>query len=199
MASLSSVPPEVLQEILSHLLPVSATEPTSRHAFVSLSLTSRWLQSAVEGYSKHLLSRLSVRFPSPRSPFRPPYVRTYLRHASAHCLFCNRVTLSVARVFNDIRCCRACNTNWSALTLSECRTEWRLPKELLLQRCQYGEYTVWGVRTTVFLESDVMKLAREVHGDLDAWIEKRTDKWKERYRKRKGTSPTSGRPRMQRC
>ncbi|KAI5842352.1 hypothetical protein BZA05DRAFT_477502 [Tricharina praecox] len=187
MPTLDDLPREVLYEILSHLSPVSASVPSlCRHAFSALFLSSRSLHSAVESYSLHLLTKLSLAFPSsPRARLKAPYTRTYLRHAHMRCRFCDRRTRCVARVFNDVRCCRRCDTRWEGVTMTDARAEWRLGRDELLARCRWGTYMVHSVRATMLLEEDVMALARERHGDLDAWIEKRTDKWKERYRVRK--------------
>ncbi|KAF8244048.1 hypothetical protein K440DRAFT_663738 [Wilcoxina mikolae CBS 423.85] len=158
------------------------------HPFLTLSLVSTTLHSAVESHCTHLLHRLLSRFPSTAPKRIPPTNsrRTYLTHTTKRCRFCNTKTTAVAKIFNFIPCCRICDARqWpEKITLTKARTTYGLSAEMLMARCNWGGYYCVGVYTRMFDEREVRKLAEMVHGDLEAYFErKRLRSEKRRMRK----------------
>ncbi|KAF8539045.1 hypothetical protein BDD12DRAFT_839807 [Trichophaea hybrida] len=158
------------------------------HPFLTLSLVSPSLLATVESHCTHLLHRLLSRFPSTAPKLIPPTNsrRTYLTHTTKRCRFCDTKTTAVAKIFNFIPCCRICDARqWpEKITLTKARMTYGLSAEMLKARCNWGAYYCVGVYTRMFDEREVRKLAGVVHGDLEAWLErKRLRSEKRRMRK----------------
>ena len=177
---LETLPLELLYAVFQYLYSLDAP----KHPLIALSSVSRSLRDAVESYSIHALRQHHARFPrsAPRPPFNTgahprTYRRTYLFHTLARCVFCNWTTQCVAKVFNDLRCCRKCDkVQWpDKITLTQARKKYGLSRDVLERSCKHwGVYICMGVLTTMFLEGEVKKVADRIHGGLEEWMERRT-------------------------
>lgn len=154
------------------------------HPLLALACASRNLHAAVGAYASH-----SIRtYPTASRPKRLKNLalKAYLTYASKHCRFCGRNTVCVAKVFNNIVCCRPCDKlKWpDKITLSNATNMYGLKRDMLVRQCVSGTYIVMGIRARMFLLVDVKELARKVHGDLDEWLRIKEKKSMERARKR---------------
>jgi hypothetical protein len=187
LTTLDTLPLDLQYHILRYL---DLPRPPSlySHPFLTLSLVSKTLLATVESHSTHLLHRLLSRFPN-TAPKRIPSTnsrRTYLVHTTKRCRYCDAKTNAVAKIFNFIPCCRYCDARqWpEKITLTKARTTYGLKTEMLLEKCHWGAYYCVGVYTRMFDEREVRRLAERVHGDLEAWLERKRQK-AEKRRKRK--------------
>lgn len=82
-------------------------------------------------------------------------------------------------VFNDIVCCRSCDRKiWpEKMTKTAARTTYDL-HDHQLAKIQSGRYQVYGMISTMYLTSDVKKLAESIHGNLEEWKKKKKEKLK---------------------
>ncbi|KAK4494602.1 hypothetical protein PRZ48_013958 [Zasmidium cellare] len=185
---------------------------TCNHDLDYVSATSRILRAEVNEWAIHWLTTHEsiTNFKLPKTTNKS---RTFnmlrsrkglLTWAKNHCIFCGRSSVRRAIMMNGFKCCSKCDAKeWpDKLTKTTAQKQYGLKEHHLfprlrdsttkdrivpkspLPKIRYGTYTcAGGVATTNFLRKDVEKLATALHGDLDAYFEKRKANLEERRRR----------------
>lgn len=123
-----------------------------------------------------------------------------INYIAKHCVYCGKTSTRSATMMNGLGCCKDCDAkHWpDKITKTMAKTEYDLkehqltPHDLVAKRMglpklRQGTYMCQGMITTMFLRSEVVELARLVHGpgDLDAYLAQRQKEREERERKRR--------------
>ncbi|KAF8462427.1 hypothetical protein BDZ91DRAFT_337221 [Kalaharituber pfeilii] len=150
MATLESLPPEIIFSIYAYLSPLPAPAvPLSTHPFVAISCTSKFLRSHLASYLTHAiitsnvssLAKLKETLTAPpsakksksaSSKRRPTnLLRSYLKSISSICFFCSRKSTRRAIMESSLVCCANCDRKcWPPkITMSEAQKKYRLKRE----------------------------------------------------------------------
>ncbi|KAF8459807.1 hypothetical protein BDZ91DRAFT_741214 [Kalaharituber pfeilii] len=153
MATLESLPPEIIFSIYFYLSPLPpADEPPSTHPFFALSCTSKHLRSHLESYLTHaivtsnasslaMLKEILTTPPtqptkklksgSSKRPLTTNLLLSYLKCISSTCFSCGCNSTRRAIMEPSLVCCAGCDHKcWpTKVTMSTAQTKYRLKKE----------------------------------------------------------------------
>ena len=177
-------------------------------ALDNVSLTSHYLRAQVQAWANHWLrAHASITGYKDLKTTRLQGKRDFLRGkkglltwAERHCAFCGKRSTRSAILMNGLRCCVDCDwKEWpDKITKTVAKKEYNLQEHQLVGKqlpmpergagvnisgLRYGMYYSMGVLTTMYLKSDVERLATVVHGDLERY--RRNKQWLVDERKRK--------------
>ncbi|TKA61579.1 hypothetical protein B0A55_11619 [Friedmanniomyces simplex] len=193
---LTALPPELKHVIFEHLLPSHRPDKELQTEVL------HWLKchAAITGYKKSYDTQQGRRHLTGKQGL--------LFWVKRRCVFCGKQTQRSAILANGLRCCMSCDKEqWpEKITKTKAKEEFDLRDHHLLPRHhllhlphatvpklgtpsgitkpRYGTFRVANVMTTMFLLSDVRRLAEKIHGDLDTHLKRRKLEAEDRKQKK---------------
>ncbi|EMC91665.1 hypothetical protein BAUCODRAFT_79033 [Baudoinia panamericana UAMH 10762] len=210
---LTALPAELLYSIFDYLVPSHQPDnafhpgipkPQPLHELGKLLYVSQSLHSHVNSWAEHfhrahqstMRLRLTKTINARQKRF---YFHKVQKWASRHCIFCGKTSRRSAILASSLKCCAKCDKQrWpEKITKTDAKAEFDLRNHQLqphlhprfahingLPRVRYGTYFTSNIATTMFVRSDVKRLAEFIHGDLVTHKQRKKAEAVERERRR---------------
>ncbi|KAF1349119.1 hypothetical protein BDV97DRAFT_422517 [Delphinella strobiligena] len=204
-SAFESLPIELVHQVCSYLLPShdpdrSILDKNPPSPLIPLASTSRVFRDGVESYCRTTLlqwapiTKFDGKIPSSKK-VKKSHRGLLLRFKKRRCVFCGKASQRKAILCTGFGCCSACDKKeWpDKITKTNAKKEYHLNEEQLfaekgdgLPVINYGSYSVEGGAATMFLRSDVERLADAVHGDWKEHMKDRAEIAKRRKAEKHG-------------